>query len=94
LRTLILQGTPLERGRQHGLRFKVEIQGAVAALRAQGSDAYEAARVRAAGAWPTVKERAPDVASEIEGIAAGSESDPIDILLRSGFEFVSALTVT
>ena len=34
LRTLILQGTPFERGRQHGLRLRAEI-GAVSALRAQ-----------------------------------------------------------
>jgi isopenicillin-N N-acyltransferase-like protein len=92
LRTLILQGTPFERGRQHGLRLRAEI-GAVSALKAQGSDAYAIARARAASAWPLVKGLAPEVASEIEGIAAGSESDPIDILLRSGFEFFSVPTV-
>lgn len=93
MRTLILQGTPVERGRQHGLRLQAEIHAAVAALKAEDFGAYESARARAVAAWPAVEERAPEIASEIEGIAAGSESDVIDILLRSGFEFFSAPTV-
>jgi isopenicillin-N N-acyltransferase like protein len=93
LQTLILQGTPFERGRQHGLCLRAEINGAVSALKAQGSDADEAARARATSAWSVVKGHASEVASEIEGIAAGAESDPIDILLRSGFEYFGAPTV-
>jgi isopenicillin-N N-acyltransferase like protein len=93
LQTLILQGTPLERGRQHGQRFQADIQAAVAALKAEVSGAYDSARARAARAWPSVKGHAPDVASEIEGIAAGSESDAVDILLSSGFEFFDLPTV-
>jgi isopenicillin-N N-acyltransferase-like protein len=84
---LILHGTPFERGLQHGVRLEAEIRGAVAAMKAEGSGSYESARDRATSAWPSVKEGAPDVAAEIEGIATGSDNDPIDILLRSGFEY-------
>jgi isopenicillin-N N-acyltransferase like protein len=94
LQTLILQGTPFERGRRHGLRFRAEIHAAVAALKADDSDGFESARARAASAWPVVRGHAPEVASETDGIAVGSENDPVDILLRSGFEFFSAPTVT
>ena len=41
--TLILQGTPFERGRQHGLRLQAEIHAAVAALKAEDFGAYECA---------------------------------------------------
>jgi predicted choloylglycine hydrolase len=85
---VILRGTPFERGRQHGLKFQGEIAMALANARAaHGEDAHLAARRQAQAAWPAIMEHAPDVAAELEGIASGSGIDPVDILLRSGFEF-------
>ena len=82
-----LHGTPFERGRQHGARFRAEIAGVLAAARAKhGAAAYEAARTRAAATLPEITQRAPEIAAELNGIAAGAERDPIDLLLRSGFE--------
>ena len=85
--TLILHGTPFERGRQHGERFRTEIARVIAAARAEhGPAAYGAARGQAAAARPAIEAHAPDVAAELDGIAAGADADPIDVLLRSGFE--------
>jgi predicted choloylglycine hydrolase len=85
--TVILQGTAFERGRQHGARFRAEIVGAITAARAEhGAAVYGAARAQAAVFWPSIEAQAKAVADEINGIAAGAESDPIDVLLRSGFE--------
>jgi len=85
---VLLQGTPFERGRQHGVRFRHEIANATAAARSlHGEAAYEKARREAGAAFPAIEARAPDVAAELQGIAGGSALDPIDILLRSGFEF-------
>ncbi len=88
---IILQGTPFERGLQHGTRFRAEIAGAIAtAISAQTQSNYDGARDRAALGWPLIEARAPDVAGELRGIAEGAALDPIDILLRSGFEFFAA----
>jgi isopenicillin-N N-acyltransferase-like protein len=85
---VMLQGTQFERGRQHGLKFCGEITRAIAAERAgRGRTAYEAARLEAKAALPEIEERAPDVAAELKGIASGAGLDPVDVLLRSGFEF-------
>lgn len=82
-----LHGTPFERGRQHGSRFRVEIAGVIADARAKhGAASYEAARAEAAATLPVIAQRTPAIAAELNGIAAGAESDPIDVLLRSGFE--------
>lgn len=82
---VMLQGTPFERGRQHGLRFRAEIVKAIADARR--GHAYDAARLAASPGLPAMEARAPDVAAELKGIASGSGLDPVDILLRSGFEF-------
>jgi isopenicillin-N N-acyltransferase-like protein len=88
---VMLQGTPFDRGRQHGQRFSREIAYAIAAARTQhGTPAYEAARREASAAFPAIEGRAPDVAAELQGIAEGSRCDPLEILLRSGFEFFAA----
>lgn len=82
-----LHGAPFERGRQHGQRFRAEIGDALAALRkARDLAAYDAARRQAAAAMAEIERRAPDIAAELAGIGAGAESDPVDVLLRSGFE--------
>jgi isopenicillin-N N-acyltransferase-like protein len=89
--TVILQGTPHERGAQHGARFRAEIAAAVtAAIAAQGAAAYDAARACAQRGWPGIESHAPAVAAELRGIAEGAALDPIDVLLRSGFEFFAA----
>jgi predicted choloylglycine hydrolase len=92
---IALHGTPFERGRQHGARFRAEIAGALAANRAKyGAAAYEAARARAAATLPAIAQRAPAVAAELNGIASGAESDAIDVLLRSGFELFGVPAAT
>lgn len=84
---VVLHGTAFERGRQHGARFRAEIVAALAANQAKhGATAYEAARAQAAATLPAIAQRAPAVAAELDGIAAGAESDPVEVLLRSGFE--------
>jgi isopenicillin-N N-acyltransferase-like protein len=80
--TVILHGSPFERGRQHGARFRTEI---AVAISKQGV-AYDAARDRAARAWPLIEARAPVVAAELRGIAEGARLEATDVLLRSGFE--------
>jgi len=85
---VMLHGTPFERGRQHGRKFGAEITRAIETMRTgQGAAAHEAARHEARTAWPTIEAQAPDVLAELKGIASGSGLDPIDVLLRSGFEF-------
>jgi isopenicillin-N N-acyltransferase like protein len=85
--TVMLHGTPFERGRQHGARFQAEIAAGIAAsISEQGAAAYNAARERAALAWPLVESSAPDVAAELRGLADGAQRDTSDLLLRSGFE--------
>lgn len=86
-----LHGSAFERGRQHGGRFRSEIASGLTAARAAQSDAvYRAARRRAESASANIRLAAPEVAEELEGLAVGAGSDPIDILLRSGFEFFAA----
>jgi len=85
--TIILQDTPSERGRQHGTRFRTEIAGAVAAtISSHSPSEYDAARGRAARAWPLIEGHAPEVAAELRGIAEGAALEATDVLLRSGFE--------
>lgn len=90
-----LHGTPFERGRQHGARFRGEIANALAAIRTgRGTATYEAARRQAAATLPEIERRAPSIAAELNGIATGAESDPIDVLLRSGFELFGVPAAT
>ncbi len=85
---LSLSGTPFERGSAHGARFRQEIRTAIADMETvHGKACTDIARRKAEAAWPRVREFSPSVASEIEGIAEGSEAVVPDILLRSGFEF-------
>lgn len=91
---LTLHGTPFDRGQQHGMQFRAKIAHALAAaLAAHGPAAYEAARRQAAAALPAIERHAPEIVAELSGIAAGSDNDPIDVLLRSGFEFFGVPSV-
>ena len=86
--TVILHGSPFARGRQHGERFRAEIAMAIATMISdQESAAYDAARNRATLGWPAIEAGTPTVADELRGLAEGANQDPIDVLLRSGFEF-------
>jgi predicted choloylglycine hydrolase len=89
--TVLLTGSPFERGRQHGQRFRDEIAAALDALwREQAPAPYATARDRAQAAWPQILRQAPDVAAELQGIAEGCGAELADILLRVGFEFFDA----
>lgn len=91
LPTLVLQGSPQERGGQHGRAFSVQIRRILALLRARSEPAaYEAARRQAARAWALLPDVAPDVVAEIRGIAEGASCNPVDLYLRIGFEFFAA----
>lgn len=95
LPVIVLQGSPQERGRQHGARFAAEIQTALARLRAEHSAAaFDAARQRATQAWPLITDQAAAVAAEIDGMADGAGVDATLLLLNIGFEFFSTPATT
>src|SRR5262245_31294689 len=88
---VLLEGSPHDRGRQHGARFRDEIAVALAALRREHSPAaFAAARKKAEAAWPGILDQSPDIAAELQGIADGSSTQLMEILLRVGFEFFDA----
>jgi isopenicillin-N N-acyltransferase-like protein len=88
LATVTLQGTPFERGSQHGAQFRREIEIAVAQLKsAHGESGYRRAAAFAQKAWPDIEAQAPLAAAELEGIAAGAGLALIDATLLGGFEF-------
>lgn len=85
---LLLEGSPRDRGRQHGKRFRDEIAASLAALRQEhNAAAFASARAKAEAAWPMILTRAPEIADELQGLAEGSATQLLDILLRVGFEF-------
>lgn len=85
---VVLAGSPFERGRQHGQRFRDGIVAALAATRRERPAVeYAAARRKAEAAWPAILRDAPDVADELRGIAEGAAADRTEILLHVGFEF-------
>jgi len=85
---VLLEGSPFDRGRRHGERFRPEIAAALGALRhAHAPISFAAAHDKAAAAWPMILNRAPDLAAELQGIADGSATELTEILLRVGFEF-------
>lgn len=83
-----LNGTPFERGRQHGRLFADAIVSAIDRNKAQrGAKRWAEAKVRAERSWPHLTAIAEDIAQEICGIADGSGCPIMDIYLHSGFEF-------
>jgi hypothetical protein len=91
LRIVILHGTPSERGRLHGARFRGEIAAALARLRsAHDAGAMAAAGASTEAAWPLILHHAPDLAAELQGIAEGAAASRTDILLHVGFELFDA----
>lgn len=90
---VVLRGDPETRGRQHGALYAGRIRQQIARRRAD-PDRYARAQPRAVAAWPRLEAEAPTVARELHGLAAGAESDPIDLLLHSGFEFFDAAPAT
>ena len=85
---VLLEGSPHDRGRQHGERFRDEIAAALAAMHREHTPAaFASAREKAEAAWPKILDGSPDIAAELQGIAGGSGTKLTDILLRVGFEF-------
>ena len=84
---VVLMGSPRERGRQHGERFRSRIQAAIDDLRRRhGGTAFDQAIERSREALVLLTATAPDVAAELSGIADGADTSPDVVLLRSGFE--------
>lgn len=84
---VLLEGSPRDRGRQHGERFRDEITAALTTLRQEHSPAaFTLASGKAEDAWSVILDQAPDIAAELQGIAEGSVTELTDILLRVGFE--------
>jgi isopenicillin-N N-acyltransferase-like protein len=95
LLTVTLHGTPFERGKQHGARFKPEIEIALAELKStHGQAAYGRAVQLARDTWPDLQAQVPAAAAELEGISSGARLALIDILLLSGFEFFEGASAT
>ncbi|MGY4281676.1 isopenicillin-N N-acyltransferase-like protein [Bradyrhizobium sp. LM2.7] len=85
---LLLSGSARERGFTHGTKFKREIGEALARdFSTLAPAALTAAKRRAIKALDAIRAAAPDVADEIEGIAAGAKMPLQDVVLRVGFEF-------
>ena len=90
---VLLEGSPFDRGRRHGERFRPEIAAALGALRCAHTPAsFAAAHDKAGATWPMILSRAPDIAAELRGIADGSATELTEILLRVGFEFFDTPT--
>lgn len=88
LPVVVLSGTPAQRGRQHGRMFADRISLVIANMKQGHSpETYSRARQNANTSWELLKQRAPDVAEEISGIASGALCDHIDIYCNIGFEF-------
>lgn len=90
-----LNGTPFERGRQHGRLFADGIVLAIDRNKSvRGAERWAEAKARAERSWPHLMASAEDIAQEICGIADGSGCPIMDIYLHSGFEFFLKPTPT
>jgi isopenicillin-N N-acyltransferase-like protein len=86
---VVLAGTPYERGLAHGSRFRTEIASILDRdFGSMPEPQLCEARTRAAKAFSAIRTRAPHLAEEISGIAAGANAGVPDIVLRSGFELL------
>jgi isopenicillin-N N-acyltransferase-like protein len=89
LPVVVVQGTPRERGLQHGAQACDTIRTALSRFReTHGDEAVSIAHRNAERSWSLLLDYAPDIADEIDGIADGSGCDPIEIYTRIGFEFL------
>lgn len=92
---MFLQGSPYERGVQHGAAFDRDILSALEFLeRSISARVMRGARRRAAASWRILLKLAPTIAAEIDGLAAGARCAAEDIFLRIGFEFFDEPTAT
>jgi isopenicillin-N N-acyltransferase-like protein len=82
----VLEGTPHARGLQHGSRYKAFIRDAVHRQTAGKMLDRGSAEARLGSVWSLVRERAPELAAEIQGIADGSSCHLSEILLHIAFE--------
>ncbi|WP_180355877.1 C45 family autoproteolytic acyltransferase/hydolase [Aliirhizobium smilacinae] len=92
---VMLSGSAFQRGHQHGKAFSERIARLIGQMRQSHSPAgYDQARVLASESWAGLQTNAPTIAEEICGIAAGSNSDPLELYCHIGFEFFEKETRT
>ncbi|WP_141245879.1 C45 family peptidase [Mesorhizobium sp. WSM3862] len=88
LPVVVLSGTASQRGQQHGRMFAGRISILIAKMKESYSPAaLNRARENAYISWTNLRDRTPEVAEEIAGIASGANCDFIDIYCYIGFEF-------
>lgn len=88
--TIILVGTPRERGVAHGAQFRNEIAHALARdLHSLPEAKQSVAKRRAVDAFEAIRAASPDTADELMGIAEGAGQPVPNLVLRSGFELFS-----
>jgi isopenicillin-N N-acyltransferase-like protein len=84
IRTIEISGAPFERGTQYGEAAADLISSAVeyyeAAFGQQAGLTWSAVRDQAASWIPACRDAAPDVVRELEGVAAGSGRDLLDLM--------------
>ncbi|MDR7145139.1 C45 family peptidase [Rhizobium sp. BE258] len=86
---IVLRGSPMERGRQHGAHLRGLIVKSIdSTRRAAGQGGWERARLKSAGCIERLSATSPDIADEIRGIADGAALAPPDVLLLSAFEYL------
>lgn len=85
---MLLQGSPYERGHQHGTACERDIVSALDILeRSVSARVMQKARRKAAASWRTLVALAPSIAAEINGLADGAHCEVEDVFLNIGFEF-------
>ncbi|GAA1759438.1 C45 family autoproteolytic acyltransferase/hydolase [Agromyces humatus] len=84
IRTIEVSGSPFERGTQYGEAAEDLIASAIDyyadAFGQQSGLTWAAVRTQAASWLPACRDAAPDVVSELEGVAAGSGRDLLDLM--------------
>ncbi len=91
--TILLAGTPFERGVAHGSTFRDEIDNILRRdLHRLSERELAEGRRRASHSLEEIRKASSQVAAELEGIAAGSCQPVSDIVLRSGFELLRPIS--
>ncbi|WP_448955273.1 C45 family autoproteolytic acyltransferase/hydolase [Labrys neptuniae] len=88
---VLLNGTPFQRGLQHGTAFGDRIALALVAMRESHPAAtLQGAREAARHSWSRLIDHAPAIAAEVQGMAEGAQCDCVDLYCHIGFEFFQA----
>lgn len=84
IRTIEVSGTPFARGEQYGAAAADLIDAAIdyyeEAFGQQSGLTWAAVREQAGGWLPRCREAAPDIVTELEGVAAGAGRDVLDLM--------------